>query len=104
MQYQSSCQKTFRRTREYSNQSASETVKKQVQRVVTKTIMRGSRKFCQRGSNPDNVFILSMRGKRIEIAQQGGHHRPASETPFKWHFAGGLMMAGSTLNAGFVAL
>ena len=22
-----------------------------------------------------------------------GHHRPASETPFKWRFAGGPMMA-----------
>ena len=23
-----------------------------------------------------------------------GHHRPASETPFKWRFAGGPLMAG----------
>ena len=22
-----------------------------------------------------------------------GHHRPTSEAPFKWHFAGGPMMA-----------
>ena len=31
---------------------------------------------------------------------KAGHHRPASEMPFKWHFAGD----GSTLNADLVAL
>ena len=36
-----------------------------------KRIMRGSRKLCQRGST---------------------FQRPASETPFKWRFAGGPMM------------
>ena len=53
--------------------------------------MRGSRKFCQRGSNFFFFFFL-IRGKRIQIALKVGHHWPASETPFKWRFAGELMM------------
>ena len=32
-----------------------------------------------------------------------GHHWPTSETPLKWRFAGGPMMANVTLNAAFVA-
>ena len=58
--------------------------------------MRGSRKLCQRGSNSDNVLFFSsfsMRGKRIQITIKAGQHRPASETPFKWRFAGGPKMA-----------
>ena len=65
--------------------------------------MRGSRKFCQRGSNSDNGysiylflfiylfyffffffdddFFFLIRGERIQIALNAGHHRPASETP-----------------------
>ena len=53
--------------------------------------MRESRKFCQMGSNSDTVFLL--RGERIQIALKEGHHRPASETLFKWRSAGGPMMA-----------
>ena len=34
-----------------------------------------------------------IRGKRIQIALNTGHYRPASETPFKWSFTGGPMMA-----------
>ena len=30
---------------------------------------------------------------RFQITLKAGHHRPASETPFKWRFAGGPMMA-----------
>ena len=45
-----------------------------------------------------------MRGYRIQIPLKAGHHRPASETPFKWHFAGGLMMAQNSSNAGLVGL
>ena len=59
--------------------------------------MRGSRKFCQRGSKLDNVFFLllflSDEGKRIQIQLQMGHHQPASETPFKWRIADGPMIA-----------
>ena len=29
----------------------------------------------------------------IKIPLKSGHHRPASETPFKWRFAGVAMMA-----------
>ena len=46
--------------------------------------MRGSRKFFQRGSNFDNVFLRLMRGEMIQIPLCAGHHRPGSETPFKW--------------------
>ena len=38
-------------------------------------------------------FIILMRGKRIQIALNAGHHLPASETPFKWLSAGGPMIA-----------
>ena len=38
------------------------------------------------------VFFL-IRGKRSEIALKVGHHQPASETPFKWRYAGVPMMA-----------
>ena len=44
--------------------------------------------------NSDNVFFFSFfRGERIQISLKSGHRRPASETPFKWHFAGVPMMA-----------
>ena len=52
--------------------------------------MRGSRKFCQRGSN-DNNFIFSfffIREEGVVITLLAGHDRPASETPFKWRFTG----------------
>ena len=52
--------------------------------------IRGSRKFCQRVSNSDNVFI---RGETIQILLKTGHQRPARETPFKWRFSVGPMMA-----------
>ena len=55
--------------------------------------MRGSRKFCQRGSKFDKAFFILKRGGRIHILQLAGSQRPASETPFKWRFAGGPMKA-----------
>ena len=65
--------------------------------------MRGSRKFCQRGSKFDNVFFICLfclvdEGIDDPNITKMGHHRPASETPFKWRFAGGPM------NTGLVAL
>ena len=42
---------------------------------------------------PERVQLFFIRGKRIQISLKAGHHRPASETPFKWRFAGGPMMA-----------
>ena len=33
-----------------------------------------------------------MRGEGIQVPLYAGHHRPASETPFKWRFAGVPMM------------
>ena len=38
-------------------------------------------------------FSCLMRGGRFQIPLLAGHQRPASETPFKWRFAGGPMMA-----------
>ena len=55
--------------------------------------MRGSRMFCQRGSSFDNVFFFSLIRGRIQKPLLAGHQRSASETPFKWRFAGGPMMA-----------
>ena len=52
--------------------------------------MHGSRKFLQRGSNSDNLFFLFDEG---EDQNTTSHHRPTSETPFKWRFAGEPMMA-----------
>ena len=40
-----------------------------------------------------------MRGERVQIPLKAGHHRPASETSFKWRADN-----GPTLNAGLVAL
>ena len=58
---------------------------------TVKQCMRGSRKFCQRGSNFDDFFfffffLILMRGGRIQIPPLAGHQ-------FKWRFAGGPMMA-----------
>ena len=39
----------------------------------------------------------------ITIPLKVGHYPPASETPFKWRFAGRWIMA-QTLTAGFIAL
>ena len=59
--------------------------------------MRRSRRFYQRGSNIDVFFFIYffdlMRGDMIQITLKPGHHRSASETPFKWRFAGVSMMA-----------
>ena len=43
--------------------------------------------FFQRGST---FFFVN---EWIQIPLKSGHHRPASETPFKWCFAGMSMMA-----------
>ena len=53
--------------------------------------MRGSRKFCQKGSNFDNGFLVE-EGREDSNTIIAYHHRPASETPFKWNFAGVSMM------------
>ena len=51
-------------------------------------IMRGPRKFFYSGSNFENFFFYMW----IQIPLKSGHHRSASETPFKWCFAGGPLM------------
>ena len=39
------------------------------------------------------LFFLFLVNEWIQIPLKSGHHRPASETPFKWRFAGVQMMA-----------
>ena len=39
------------------------------------------------------LFFSLSRGGRIKIPLLAGHHQPASETPFRWRFAGVPMMA-----------
>ena len=46
-----------------------------------------------RGSPTLKFFFSLMSGGRIQKPLLAGHKRPASETPFKWCFAGGPMMA-----------
>ena len=55
--------------------------------------MRGSRKFCQVVSNCDVFFFfffLVDEGREDSNTTIMVHHRPASETQFKWRFAGVL--------------
>ena len=70
--------------------------------------MRGSRKFCQRGklkgfnlvqtcTDPGSFVrgdqtltsFFSMKVESIQIQLKVGHHRPASETPFRWRAGDG---------------
>ena len=52
--------------------------------------MRGSRK----GSNFDNFFLIVDDGREDpNTTICGRYHWPASETPFKWRFAGVPLMA-----------
>ena len=46
--------------------------------------------FSGGGSNFEIFFQVN---EWIQIPQKLDHHRPASETPFKWRFAGVPMMA-----------
>ena len=39
--------------------------------------------------SPDTLKITKLPGQHSML----GHHRPASEAPFQWHFAGGQMIA-----------
>ena len=54
--------------------------------------MRGSQKFCQRGSNSD-VFLVDEGRGGIKILLKAGQHGPSSEMPLEWRL---------TLNAGSV--
>ena len=56
--------------------------------------MRGSRMYCQRGSNFDNDFLGGggvANGMQIQLL--ACHYRPVSETQVKRRFAGVPMMA-----------
>ena len=52
--------------------------------------------FVRWGPTMTPLFVLFsslMRGGMIQIPLLAGHQRTASETPFKWRFAGGPMIA-----------
>ena len=69
-------------------------------------IMRGSRKFCRRGSKFDNIFFLFFAvGEGIEDPDTAIYWPSSArqQTPFKRCFAG-WADDGPTLNAGLVAL
>ena len=53
--------------------------------------MRGSREFCLRGSISE--YFSFDEGREDQIPRKAGDHRPANETPFKWRFVGGPMIA-----------
>ena len=65
--------------------------------------MRGSRKFCQRGSNIDNLFFLFDEGRNDKNTTISGpssaRQRNAIKMAFRWRADD-----GPTLNAGLVAL
>ena len=52
--------------------------------------------FVRGGQTLTSFFLICfslMRGGWIKISLLAGHQRPARDTPFKWGFAGVLMMA-----------
>ena len=58
------------------------------------TIHGDPESFVRGGQILKTFFLFGlMRGGRIQIPILAGHQRLASETPFKWRFAGGPMMA-----------
>ena len=64
--------------------------------------MRGSRKFCQRGSKFDNFFLVDEMIEDPNMTINGPsstRQRNAIEMAFRWRAD-----AGPTLNAGLVAL
>ena len=63
-------------------------------RVRLRRLMHGPRQLCQRGSNYDNLFLVDEWRTDPNTTLSGQYnHRHASETPFKWRFAGVPMMA-----------
>ena len=54
--------------------------------------MRGPRKFCQRGSNSDNVFLVDER-RMDPNTNNSGPSSARQRNAIKWHFAGGPMIA-----------
>ena len=47
----------------------------------------------RRGDRGSGPLLENFKAIGFLINTKLGHHRPVSETPFKWHFAGGLMMS-----------
>ena len=55
--------------------------------------MRGTRTFCHRGSKFEFLYFFSIdEGREYQNTTISGPSSAASETPFKWRFAGVTMM------------
>ena len=63
--------------------------------------MPGSSKFCQRGSNFDNNFLVDD-GREDPSTTLSGPSSARQRNAIKWRFAG-VPMIGPIFNAGFVA-
>ena len=63
--------------------------------------MRGSRKFYQKGSNTDNVFLVDETERGSKLPLKVDHHRPASKTPLAFRWCADI---GPPLNACLLAL
>ena len=59
---------------------------------VRMPFMRGSRKFCQRGFNFDNVFLVN-EGREGPSTTISGPSTARQQNAIKWRYAGVLMMA-----------
>ena len=57
------------------------------------TFMHGSRKFCQWGSEFDNVYLVDEGIENLNVTKNGATISPRGKRHFKWRFAGGPMMA-----------
>ena len=68
-----------------------------VRENIVKFIRRDTRTACAdpesfaRG-DPSLTIFLDNEGERSQLQLKVGNHRPDSETPFKWRFAGVTMM------------
>ena len=70
--------------------------KKKKSQQTTMTACADPESFARGGSNSRtffSVFLLLLMRVEDQIPLKVSHHRSTSETPFKWRFAGGPMMA-----------
>ena len=68
-------------------------------KLIISNHMRGSRKFCQRGSNFDNVFFQFDEGRKDTNTTISGPSTARQRMAFRWQADD-----GTTLNAGFALL
>ena len=74
---------------------------------VVLNFMRGSRKFCQRGSKIDKIFILFYlvdEGIEVPNITINGPSSTRQRNAIKWRFAGGPMVVRHRMLGSFVVL